>query len=568
VIEAGGAAPAGGRSARLLLLLAAAFALLRLAWLGADPGYLVADVLTDEGWYALNARNHVLFGSWVWDEHNVALVLCPLHTLALRASYALSGVSFASSRLPGALAAALTVGLVAWRLRRQPAAAALAAALVATQPVLFSLSRAALAESLQLLFVTLTWALASAERPRRLTWLLAGAAAGLALASKATALYAPALALAAPFLVAPAGQRGRAIAGAAWAAAGGLLVALPTVAFEWPHLGLLARELVQEGAAAGFSPRGSTLLFLVGLVWSEEGPAPVVAHPAFWAGLFPLLALAGAAGGRALVTRPATAAAGSGSRLALAWTALAAASLSFRATPALAERYWANLLVPLSCLAALACGPRGEREEGFRWRAWAAALLLAVGPALLLRSAVLAARGQALARLAEPLLALAALAALGAGLAALLLHASGLAQGLARARLPWRALAAAVALVGAAASAASVLPATFTIRDTARALGREPPPRVLAGDVANSYALETPFRAFVTRDLSTMGMGRGWVNGDWRALGATHWLVDRPAAEPPPAAPVPGAVLESTHLVWPDRSGAARRKLYVFALPG
>ena len=49
-----------------VLLIAGA---LRFHALGADPSEAVGRVfLSDEGWWAHNARNHYLFGAWVLDD--------------------------------------------------------------------------------------------------------------------------------------------------------------------------------------------------------------------------------------------------------------------------------------------------------------------------------------------------------------------------------------------------------------------------------------------------------------------------------------------------------------------
>ncbi len=203
-------------------LLTFLFAFARLVRLDADPsGMLSTAFLTDEGWYSQAARNHAVFGQWSLDEHNVALVLCPLHTFLLRLSYALFGVSFWSTRIVGAFASVMTVGLVAWCLRARPKVATLAAAIVATQPVLFGLSRVAFCENSQLFFVTLTWVAASDQRRRRSSWVLAGAAAALAVVVKGSALYAIALAMVAPFLSTTREGWRRNLREAAWVAVGG-----------------------------------------------------------------------------------------------------------------------------------------------------------------------------------------------------------------------------------------------------------------------------------------------------------------------------------------------------------
>jgi 4-amino-4-deoxy-L-arabinose transferase-like glycosyltransferase len=553
----------------LLWALAVGFALLRLFWLDADPpGYLVDDFITDEGWYAHAARNHALFGQWVMDEHNVALVLCPLHTLALRRSYAIFGVSFWSTRLVGAIASVLTVVLVGWRLRRSPVSAATAAALVATQPILFSLARVAYCESLQLLFVTAVWFFASDHERRSRSWFMAGAAAGLAVFAKASAVYVPVLALAAPFVTAQVDIRHRRVREMAWVVAGLGLVMLAFLPFELRFLDVLRIEQGREGSALwGGSglPVGLFLPFVLGLHFR------VGVLPGFWVGLFPLLVVFGVAAARLVVSLPLSQHARVPMRLAVGWSVLSLGFLCLRTAPAQPERYWANLLVPVACLAALACEPGLEPKTRIgRGSAWVAAALLAVGPALLVRQGILA--GLVLA-LREPVHAIVRVRFM---VPVMLLVGTALTFLLRRGRWPERVargnalpvLTMAVTVVGAVAVITSLWSPTYTLRDASRALRAGFGSKVLTGDLANTLALETPFRAFPCFDLATMHLRGGWVNGDWRARGATHWIGDRPPGgkgwRPPPPAE---AVLQSAYPIWPDAEGHPRITVYVSSLP-
>jgi hypothetical protein len=125
-----------------------------------------------------------------------------------------------------------------------------------------------------------------------------------------------------------------------------------------------------------------------------------------------------------------------------------------------------------------------------------------------------------------------------------------------------------VIVVGAVAVLTSLWAPTYTIRDASRALRADISSKVLTGDLANTLALETPFRAFPCFDLATMGLQGGWVNGDWRGLGATHWIGDRPPGgkgwRPRPPA---DAVLQSVYPIWPDAKGHPRITVYVSSLP-
>ena len=82
--------PRDDRSPLAILTLAA---VIRLTALEADPPpTLSSDFLSDESWWAHNARNHALFGSWRLDDFNQGLFAAPLHTLFERVSFAVGGV--------------------------------------------------------------------------------------------------------------------------------------------------------------------------------------------------------------------------------------------------------------------------------------------------------------------------------------------------------------------------------------------------------------------------------------------------------------------------------------------
>jgi len=545
-------------------VIAVVFALLRFSALDADPpGLLTPEFFTDEGWYSVNARNQVLFGRWVLDEHNVSLVLCPLHTLALWSSYVAFGVSFWSTRIVGALASALTIGLIGWRLRKQPLAGALAAALVATQPILFSLSRVAYCESFQLLFVSATWFFATDEKRRSRSWFLAGAASSLAVLAKASALYAPMLAIAAPYLWTAGETRSTRRKELGWVLLGCAVVVLAIVPFEARYLDLLIAESGREDSVLSLVPRGAILPWLIGFTGDLK------VHPGFWAGMFPLIVLGCMAGSKLVLTRTRVLESEAALRVALGWFAASLALLFIRGAPALPERYWMNLIPPVACLAALACGERVVHERaGAGLRRWAACALLAFGPALVLRNiahlllppidsnALYPLRGQWIPGL------------LATGCLTVVFRAWLSPERLVRASRATMALAVLVVAWSACWSATVVWRPTYSMRDTSRAIAKAGPGSVLMGQAANTLALETPFRAFVRRDLAFTRMGTGWINGDWRALGATHALTDLWVGEEPnPQPPIEGALLESSFPVWPDHSGQPRRVVHLWRLP-
>ena len=143
-------------AAGLILLVAL---LPRLLFLGADPPQdLQQAFLFDEGLWAHNARNRVLFGRWIMDDHNPPLFMTPLYTLVLAASYEIAGVSLTTTRLVAAVSGSLTcvvlyLFLRSWYPLRRAIAAPL---LLALSYFTLSYNRAGFTESFQLLPLTAT----------------------------------------------------------------------------------------------------------------------------------------------------------------------------------------------------------------------------------------------------------------------------------------------------------------------------------------------------------------------------------------------------------------------------
>ena len=226
-----------------------------------------------------------------------------------------------------------------------------------------------------------------------------------------------------------------------------------------------------------------------------------------------------------------------------------------------------NLVPPLACLAAIAWGSRGAAARpGGSIQTWTAAFLLSIGPALLLRSAVQHFLPEMDPGLQAPLRILGGATLLAALLSTITIQRTRVAQSLCS-RPAWLSVCAALVVgCGALASAEALRHPTYSMRETSRALAIGGAPKVLMGDTANTFSLETPFRAFVHRDLAKAKLGIGWINGDWRALGATHWLTDGPASRRPEP-PTDGAKLERTFEFWPDSEGRLQESLQLWSLP-
>ncbi|MGE0552592.1 MAG: glycosyltransferase family 39 protein [Gemmatimonadales bacterium] len=172
------------------LILLAVGLLPRIVLLGADPPADVSpSFIFDEGWWAHNARNRILFGQWVLDEHNPSLLVTPLYTVLLAGVYAIAGVDLVSTRLLSALAGFLAcVTLYAgFRRDRAPREALIPALILATSYAALSQSRLGLTETLQLLWLTLVFV--GVLRSDRALWSgVAGGALVLAMLVKPSAL--------------------------------------------------------------------------------------------------------------------------------------------------------------------------------------------------------------------------------------------------------------------------------------------------------------------------------------------------------------------------------------------
>jgi len=166
----------GGRSAWRADILAIVVLLLvvlvpRVAALGADPptGGDLGGAFWDEGVWARNARQHVVFGRWIIDEVNPAMFVAPLYTVALAGVYQIAGVGLAQTRLLSGIAGFLTCLIVYGVLRtRGSVRYSLPAALVlGTTYFVVTNDRVGFTESFQLFLITATFAAAvlSVDRP-------------------------------------------------------------------------------------------------------------------------------------------------------------------------------------------------------------------------------------------------------------------------------------------------------------------------------------------------------------------------------------------------------------------
>jgi 4-amino-4-deoxy-L-arabinose transferase-like glycosyltransferase len=174
--------------------------LLRVINLDSDPSALISrDFITDEGWWAHNARNAVFHGQWRIDDYNLGLYSAYLYNWLLYFAFTVVGVDFTALRIASALAGWLTVVLTFLIVRREIGARAglIACALLGFSNLHILYSRSGFTESVMVFFLALTLWLWSHRRTHYFFALIAGISLVLMVVTKITAIYfVPGLALA------------------------------------------------------------------------------------------------------------------------------------------------------------------------------------------------------------------------------------------------------------------------------------------------------------------------------------------------------------------------------------
>ena len=166
--------------------------MLRVINLDADPSALISrDFITDEGWWAHNARNAVLYGQWRIDDHNLGLYSAYLYNVLLYFTFKLFGISFTTLRLLPAVCGWLTVVLLFLLVRRENStrAALFAGVLLGLSNLHVMYSRTGFPEGTMVFFLSLMLWLWSKRREHCVFCFLSGVAFALMLLTKITAIY-------------------------------------------------------------------------------------------------------------------------------------------------------------------------------------------------------------------------------------------------------------------------------------------------------------------------------------------------------------------------------------------
>jgi hypothetical protein len=174
------------------LAILAVSLLLRVAYPEADPPALISrDCITDEGQWAHNARNVLLFGKQQIDDYNPGLFSAYIYNVLLLASLKAFGITLTALRLPSIVLGWLTVVLLLLMVWREggPRQSLIAATLLGFSNLHIIYSRTAFAESTLIFFLALALWLWTLRSKHPLFALMSGAAFVLMCLAKVTAIY-------------------------------------------------------------------------------------------------------------------------------------------------------------------------------------------------------------------------------------------------------------------------------------------------------------------------------------------------------------------------------------------
>ena len=250
------------RTTLAVCLILAAALFLRVINLDADPSALISrDFITDEGWWAHNARNALFYGQWRIDEYNLGLYSASLYNLLAYFTFKLFGISFTTLRMLSAVCGWLTVLLLFLLVRRERGTktALFAGALLGFSNLHIVYSRTGFTESMMVFFLALTLWSWSLRRTHHFFALIAGVSLGLMVVTKITAIYfIPGFVLA---VTAAAIRRSVSRREALLFLSGsGLAGAAYGVLFIVPNFGDWLRFNLQNGSGTEWSTRPSSLI--------------------------------------------------------------------------------------------------------------------------------------------------------------------------------------------------------------------------------------------------------------------------------------------------------------------
>ena len=266
------------RNGLAISVILAAALLLRVINLDADPSALISrDFITDEGWWAHNARNAFFYGQWRIDEYNQGLYSAYLYTHLLYFTFKLFGATLTTLRILSALGGWLSVGLLFVLARREIStrAAVFATLLLGFSNLHIMYSRTGFAESMMVFCIALALWLWSIRLKHYLFPSLAGVAFALTFLTKITGIYLlPGLALVTLAML----IRGsvRRVDAVLFLSGVGLAIAVYAIFFVAPNFGDWLQLNLSLGWGAewqtGFPERIQAILKLLGSTFYAKAP--------------------------------------------------------------------------------------------------------------------------------------------------------------------------------------------------------------------------------------------------------------------------------------------------------
>lgn len=243
----------------MLLILVLVFTFSRILFLDADPFIFKGIIdIGDEGYWAYEARNKVLFDEWISDDLTASMAMAPLYAFLSFVAFKSFGVHLFSARLVPAVAGILSVFGVYLIVREyNKRLAVIAAFIMAINNAFFMYNRIGHPESLVIFFLLLSFFFLTSKKRSNIHYLLAGVCFMLAILSKLTAVYFfPVIIF---YFVALSFRKETYSRGILTYFAGVFLIAIPTVLFYYIRLFPMFKSTL-NGLSAG---RGVLSLILI-----------------------------------------------------------------------------------------------------------------------------------------------------------------------------------------------------------------------------------------------------------------------------------------------------------------
>lgn len=490
---------------------------------------MLTDNLTDEGWYTQNARNHYIFGEWVMDEHNPALVLTPLFTLFQRSMMSLLGVSFFSIRLVSAIFIILSVILIGLRLRNHFWWCFAALIGVSFNPYLYSYSRVAFVEPMQLGMIVFVWFFATSPGTKKINSFLFGLFAAFTVSVKPTAAVVVLMSIISPWIESPHTNIDSRLRRTGVVVLGGFIGLFLVCLFVMKYSDIFLLEFNRESTLIGGSGgyEGLATPLLLGLKPIENSFRVL---PGYWLSFVPIFILGAARllGNFGIQYSQKESLYGDQDRkiinITIVWIILGLLTFLIQNRIQYRPRYWLHLLVPVIILLTY------KIDEGFYFvkkNGLLPLILTSLFISFVFRPFYIKILDLFMesTKTLYAMFLLIVLIVIGVVIFLPLIYFihKYFMNKILFTNILFDSLLLITGIIWLSISASMLINTSFTIRDASRRIGEElGEDAVLTGSIANTMVTETNIFAYETRDLSTMSMGTGVLNNNPSQFNTTH----------------------------------------------